>query len=167
MRSLQLERLNFLRERREQRAREAMQASLAAENAPRAAVTQAQNSLDSERAARQEFAARWGRDSDAPTSVADQMAGRACLVRLDGEVEQHMKKMDEARSTLDKAVAATAETSVKLKTARIAREKSEQGAERYGEILQRNRLWSDEAQADEDLEVQVMARFTRDTQEPG
>jgi hypothetical protein len=153
--------LRTLRERREQRAREEVHAHREAERRPRAAVAQAQGALENERAARQTFAARWSQQGGAASSVADQMAGRACLGRLDQEVDARQKALGECRESLAHAEELTAQAAARLSAARVEKEKSEHSAERHRELEQRAQLCADEEQVDEESEVQTMSRAAR------
>lgn len=155
--------LQVLRERREQRTRDVLAACRDAEHTPRNAVAEAQTAADEKRLSRHAYAGQWGPQGGGVSSVADQIAGRVHLVRLDGEVAQCALMLTVAEKELAAAVDATAASALKLKTAQVATQKSWHNAKCHRESMQRERLWAEEAEGDEETEMQVTARFMRST----
>lgn len=157
----QLGALQRLRERREDRARAEVEWRRRAEEEPRARALRAKDEMLSEVAKRQAMADSWKGRGKAPTSAADQITGRVLLARKDGEVAHSMQVAAAAADVLVQAVNATAQSAYQLHLARVAKEKSRQGAERQREMAALDKLKGDETELDEETEVQVIARFTR------
>lgn len=151
--------LHMVRERREHSAQRELEARRKAESEPRNAVFNAQSALDGERMRRQIFASQWGVQTSEASSVADQMAGRVCLQRMDAEVTVRVTEVQRVEAVLDVALKATEASSAKLVRARIAKEKNKHSAERYENTAQRERQEMEESDLEDETDVQVMAKF--------
>lgn len=151
--------LRILRERREQRSREALELCRGKEYESRNAVTSAQRELDDEKAVRLAFAAQWRPQGGGVSNVSDQMSARTHLIRLDGVVEKHLRLLETAQSALVAAENATEASAAELKAAQSAREKSLRNFERHLESMRQEQMWVDETEDEEEAEIQVMTRF--------
>lgn len=156
-----LDLLHQVRERREHSAQRELDARRKAEAEPRNAVLNAQSTLEGTRARRQVFASQWGIQTSATSSVADQMAGRVCLQRMDADVIAGAREVQRVEAVLAVALRATEASAAKLLRARIAKEKNKHSAQRYEHAVRRERTEREESDLEDETDVQVMTKFVR------
>jgi len=154
-----LDLLHKVRTRREHSAQRELDARRKAESEPRNAVFNAQSALQGELVRRQVLASQWGVQASTTSSVADQMAGRVCLQRMDAEVIVRTEAVKRVEAVLEIAVKATEASALALVRARIAKEKNKHSAERYEYLRQRERTEVEESDLEDDTDVQVTTKF--------
>ena len=149
--------LHTLRARRAERVQQELALRRAQEEGPRAEAARARAAVQAEIENRVNFANRLAGGA-APASAADQLAGRACLVRMDGQVVRATQVAALAADSLVRAVQLTRECAERLRRARAAQEKSRHSAERERERGMQRRLRTEDAELDEETELQLMTR---------
>lgn len=161
---IQLTQLRMLRDRREQRARVEAEECRRAELKPRAAMNEKRIALDEQNVVRNRAAERLTLHGDVPTSISDQLGGRADLVRIDVLVRQKKETLIVAERALEIAVNATNAAESKLKIARTKSEKSERSLERQRLFVRQEGLSVEEALLDEQIDTKALTR--RDSVRP-
>lgn len=156
---LQLTQLRVLRERREHRARQAVDECRRAEQKPRAVMSQARAALETQHAERKQASERLKLQGGMATSVGEQMDARVGLARIDVRVVEKTHSLDVAQKALDLVVNATSLAETSLRAARTNSEKSEHGLERHLVFIRKEELSQEEALLDEQTDAHVLARY--------
>lgn len=151
--------LETLRERVENRARKELEAARERQSLSRQVAEQAKEKVETEVTMRSAFVERWSGKGVVPSSAAEQISVRACLVQMDGQIQQSMQEAVEAGTALLMAVKDTNESSERFRMARVATEKSRYGTARHKEVMTKLQLNAEETLSDEETEVQTIASF--------